>query len=102
MNRRQHSLCALLTAKCLERKKEGDALKDKGESQHYIIPGWVMRLRWMRQVRHAFVDRHPAAERENQDCYHQRPEVEFFTMAERMMLVRRLPAHAHTEQQQSP
>ena len=78
-----------------------DAFEHERRRQHHVIdPGPGDRL-GMPQVHDAFVDRHAGAHRQHQQRDHERPEVEFAPIAERMAFVWCLGrARAAVQQQQ--
>jgi len=55
----------------------------------------------MQHVEHAFIGRDAAADREDHQRNDQRPEVKLFAATEGMVLVRRLFAFVHPQQQQA-
>src|SRR5260221_1107837 len=73
-NRSKYSLTAHLFPKRLDGKIVGDAFKYYRESEHQIIPARVMQLR-VSQMSNAFINRHAAAQREDQNRHYQRPEI---------------------------
>ena len=100
MNRGQRSLAFQFLAKCLKSKKRRDAFKNKRQPQHYIIPCWIGMHGWMLQVRHAFVNRHAAAQRKDESRHYEWPKIQFLAVTKRMFGIRRLTAFSQADQQQ--
>src|SRR5260370_386231 len=95
----EDSLAAHLCAKGLECEIRRSAFKDEGHAQHHIIPGRIVQVR-ITKMSYAFINRHAAAERENQNRHHQRPEVELFAVSEWMLGVRRFLTLAKAKEEQ--
>src|SRR5215204_471922 len=102
MNRFENRLSLARTAKRLPAVIPGNALENERNAEHRVIPDRIFNLDGMPDVCDAFIDRNPAADRENADRDDKRPEVTLAPVAERMFFVGRFGASLDAVEHQQP
>jgi hypothetical protein len=80
---------AFAFAELFKSNSPGAELEDRRAGEHDVVDDWLLDRMGMLNVRYALVARHARSQSEQQQCDDEAPEVEFATMVEWVVLVRR-------------